>query len=149
MTANYRNRSSKKPKPVKKPPPSRDVVPPPQSPGEKMAGYESERHPSGAVWNRKKANVIAYYNGICHLCEHPGALQVDHLVPYAETHDDSLPNLRPAHGTAKTQKNPCPVCKLNCNNIRGNLSVEAGKRKIAARQGNVTSPVTEDLAREW
>lgn len=147
MASNYRNRSTKKPKPKK--PDSPSPVPRSQSPSEKTAGYETERHPSGAVWNRKKRHVIAYYNGICHLCQHPGALQVDHLVPYAETHDDSIENLRPAHGTAKTQKNPCPVCKLNCNNIRGSLSVEAGKRKIAARQGNVTETPPEDSGREW
>lgn len=148
MASNYRNRSTKKAKP-KKAAAAPAPAPKPQTPGEKMQGVVSERHPSGAAWNRKKANVIAFYNGICHLCNHPGALQVDHIVPFAETHDDSIANLRPAHGTAKNQKNPCPVCGLNCNNIRGALSVEAGKRKIAARQGKSPQAEPEDSGREW
>lgn len=97
------------------------------------------------MWNRKKANVISAYAGICHLCYHPGARQIDHLVPYAETHDDSIENLRPAHGVAKSQNNRCPVCNLACNNIRGNLSVEAGRRKIERRiaKAGLTSEVNE------
>jgi len=112
-----------------------------------MDGYQNEnRHPSGAAWNRIKANVISYYGGICHLCDHPLAEQVDHLVQYAEGGGDSIENLRPAHGSANTQKNPCPVCGLNCNNIRGGLSVEAGRAKIQRRIGNSDEPMDE---REW
>ena len=56
-----------------------------------MDGYQNEnRHPSGAAWNRIKANVISYYGGICHLCDHPLAEQVDHLVQYAEGGGDSI-----------------------------------------------------------
>lgn len=73
-------------------------------------------------------------------------MQADHVVQYAEGRDDSIANLRPAHGTANTQKNPCPVCGLNCNNIRGALSVEAGRAKIARRQGKVAPEATE---RDW
>lgn len=115
-----------------------------------MADYEREqRHPSGRMWEAKVANVISYYNGICHLCGHPGAKQADHLVQYAEGGDDSLENLRPAHGSAGKQKNPCPVCGLNCNNIRGALSVEAGKRKIARRQGITPEVKDADQGRDW
>lgn len=112
-----------------------------------MAGYERERrHPSGSVWKRIVANVISHYNGICHLCGHPGSLQADHIVQYAEGGDDSISNLRPVHGVANTQNNRCPTCGLACNNIRGALSVEAGKRKIARRQGTVKPESTE---RDW
>lgn len=119
-----------------------------KTPGERMEGYGREqRHPSGREWKRIVASVVAYYNGICHLCGHPGARQADHLVQYAEGGDDSIANLRPAHGTANTQRNPCPVCGLNCNNVRGALSVEAGRAKIARRLRN--APVAQDGEREW
>ena len=137
MPSNYSNRSSKKAKPAAKRSASPSPVSKSQSIGEKTSGYEREgedRHPSGREWKRKVANVIAAYGGICHLCDHPGALQADHVVVRAESRDDSIANLRPAHGSAgKWQRNPCPVCGLNCNNIRGALSVEAGRRKIARR----------------
>lgn len=112
-----------------------------------MQGYVNERrHPSGKDWGRIKAAVIAAHGGICHLCGHPMAKQADHLVQYAEGGDDSPANLRPAHGSAGKQKNPCPVCGLNCNNIRGGLSVEAGRAKIARRQ---TVAPEEPEGREW
>jgi hypothetical protein len=112
--------------------------------------YQREnRHPSGKVWNRIVANVIAAHSGICHLCGHPGAKQADHIEVYAENQDDSIGNLRPAHGTAGKQKNPCPVCGLNCNNIRGALSVEAGRRKIARRQAQNPVKPTADEPFDW
>lgn len=121
----------------------------------KLENYGREqRHPSGAEWNRKKANVIAANGGICYLCDHPNAKQIDHLV-VSYPLDNSLPNLRPAHGSSRrNQQNRCPVCGLNCNQVRGSLTVEAGRAKIARRiaQG-VTVPVNEpehrDEGREW
>lgn len=142
--------SSKKPKAKKPAVSSPRPVPRDKTPTEKTAGYGREfRHPSGREWDRKKAVVIDHYKGICHLCGHPGARQIDHVIVYGETQDDSIPNLRPAHGSAGSQKNPCPVCKLNCNNIRGALSVEAGKRKIALRQGLTPVDPDQDNGRDW
>jgi len=149
MSSNYRNRSSKKPQP-KKPSSEPKPVPAQKSPSEKMKGYEREqRHPSGREWNRKKANVISYYGGICGQCDHPGATQVDHVKAYAEGGDDSVGNLRPVHGSSGSQKNPCPVCKLNCNQIRGSLSFEGGRAKIARRQSITPVVKDKDAAREW
>lgn len=134
MPSNYSNRSSKKPVTRKRATGSSAPVPAPKSIGEKTSGYENEqRHPSGPVWKRKVASVVQAYNGVCHLCYHPGALQGDHVIQYAEGGTDDIGNIRPAHGSAGKQKNRCPVCGLNCNNVRGALSVEAGRRKIARR----------------
>lgn len=145
MASNYRNRSSKKPKPHGRPGP----VPEPKEAPKKLEDYQREhRHPSGREWTRIVANCIAYYEGICHLCEHPGAKQADHVVPYAESRDDSINNLRPAHGSAGKQKNPCPVCGINCNNVRGALSVEAGRAKILRRQ-DIEPGESVDDARDW
>lgn len=149
MPSNYKPKSTKKPK-ARKPLASSAPVAAPKSIGEKTSGYEREqRHPSGPVWKRKVANVVQAYNGICHLCYHPGALQGDHVIQYAEGGDDEIGNLRPAHGSAGKQKNRCPVCDLNCNNIRGALSVEAGRRKIARRIEalGLTSEVNEPF--DW
>lgn len=155
MSSNYRNKSSKKP-PAKKPRASSAPVPSEKTLNDKTEGYDREfRHPSGAAWNRKKANVISHYNGICGLCDHPGALQIDHVIAYAEGQDDSIGNLRPVHGSSGKQKNPCPVCGLNCNQVRAGLSFEAGRAKIARRmktQGRVTPAVkkpVKDIGREW
>jgi hypothetical protein len=154
MPSNYRNRSTKKAKPAARQPASPEPASRSQSVREKTAGYENEqRHPSGPVWKRKVASAVSAYKGICHLCGHPGALQGDHVIQYAEGGSDDISNIRPAHGTAGKQRNPCPVCGLNCNNIRGALSVEAGRRKIARRltqgqEGAVTEEVN-DGGREW
>lgn len=54
----------------------------------------------------------------------------------------SLPNCRPAHGSPG---NACPVCSkaagrpINCNGIRGAMSVERARRIIAERTG-ITEP---------
>lgn len=143
----YRNRSSKKTKVVKADP---GIV-------KKTGNYQREqRHPSGPAWERKKANVIAHHRGICGLCDHPGVLpkgQVDHkIVDYPL--DNSLSNLLPVHGSSNTQKNPCPVCELNCNQVRAGLSFEAGRAKIARRLAakGITPQVkgiAPDDGREW
>lgn len=156
MPANYRNRSTKKPQPRKAGASSAATTTTPSSITDKTASYERDfRHPSGAAWNRVKANVISYHNGLCGLCDHPGSLQVDHVVPFAETQDNSIGNLRPVHGVAKNQNNRCPVCNLACNNIRGSLSFQAGRAKVQRRmknqQGVVTPPVKapKDTGRAW
>lgn len=153
MPSNYKNSSSKKPK-ASKPPASPSQPPRTTKPSiaQKTAGYENEqRHPSGPAWNRKVANVVAAYAGICHLCYHPGAKQGDHVIQYAEGGTDDIGNIRPAHGSAGKQKNPCPVCGLNCNNVRGALSVEAGRRKIERRIAKLglTGGVNADEPFDW
>lgn len=144
MSSNYKNHSSKKPKPRTRP----VAAPKPPAAPKPLDSYQREhRHPSGREWDRIKSNVISTWNGICHLCDHPGAKQIDHVEVYGENQDDSLSNLRPAHGSAGKQKNPCPVCGINCNNVRGALSVAAGRKKIALRQGETHE--TPDEGRDW
>lgn len=149
MPSPYRNSSSKKPRPRKSVTPRVKPAPPPKP----LESYQREnRHPSGTMWDKKKANVIAAWNGICHLCDHPGSRQVDHVVIHAEEQDNSLPNLRPVHGSSGLyQKNPCPVCGLNCNQLRGGLSVEAGRAKIQRRMAGkgLEAPAPPDQGREW
>ena len=136
MPSNYRNRSRKKPV---KPKPPRGL--------ESVKSYPAEgKHPTGREWERIKASVLEFHHRVCHLCGHPGAEQVDHIIPFTERADLATDpkNLRPAHGSSGTQSNPCATCNLNCNNIRGMGSVARAKRIIAKRQGKA-----EEEGREW
>lgn len=61
----------------------------------------------------------------------------------------ALENCRPVHGAPG---NKCPVCKLNCNGIKGGYSAERAKRLIAERLGKPEpprSPETRDAGRDW
>jgi 5-methylcytosine-specific restriction endonuclease McrA len=82
------------------------------------------RPPGGRRWSQIRLIVLATYGGICHLCQHPGAQQVDHLIPVSLRPDLGwvVSNLRPAHGG---KNNPCPVCHLRCNQVRGTKALDA------------------------
>lgn len=97
-----------------------------------------------AAWRRWGAfakSVIDYYGGVCHICGHGGARQVDHLEPVTEKPELMwvLSNCRPAHGVNRGKSNPCPQCsaaagrKIHCNQLRGMGSVERARRIIAER----------------
>jgi hypothetical protein len=96
--------------------------------------------PRGRRWETFAAYVVSYYGGLCHLCDHGGARQADHLESVADRPDlaFSLPNCRPAHGAPG---NPCRECTLlagkpvYCNQLRGPMSVERGRRLIAEMTG--------------
>lgn len=63
--------------------------------------------------------AVLELSDVCHLCGHRGADTVDHLVPLSMGGDVADPaNLAPAHGV-----HGCPVCKVKCNQARGNGSV--------------------------
>jgi 5-methylcytosine-specific restriction endonuclease McrA len=86
----------------------------------------------GSRWDRFARYAVAYYGGVCHLCDHGGAKQADHLKSVAD-HPElawTLTNIRPAHGAPG---NRCPVCHQNCNQLRGPMSVERARRVIAER----------------
>lgn len=66
-----------------------------------------ERNGRGtAAWKRTRQAVLIAHNYICHMCGHPGADTVDHLVPLAHGGTNTYDNLRPAHG--KRQAWGCP-----------------------------------------
>lgn len=55
------------------------------------------------------ALVLAEYGDICHLCGRPGATTADHLIPQVRGGDDSLANLRPAHGPCNSARQDLPL----------------------------------------
>lgn len=74
----------------------------------------------GRPWRRVRAQVLADHGGICHLCGHPGAGDVDHRVPLAAWtaqggHPEDPANLAPAHGAYSR----CAVCGRCCNQAKG------------------------------
>ena len=54
-------------------------------------------HTGTRQWRKVRAQVLERDRGICHVCGEPGSDQVDHLVPWHLTHDDSPDNLAPIH----------------------------------------------------
>lgn len=79
------------------------------------------RKPTGEAYRKARAAVLEL-SDVCHLCGHPGARQVDHLIPLSLGGDMSDPhNLAPAHGGGRPDvDNPCPICGKRCNQKRGN-----------------------------
>lgn len=82
--------------------------------------------------------IVARDAGICHICHHGGARQLDLLEPHTERPELAwVPsNARAAHGAPG---NPCPVCSplagrpIVCNQIRAAMSAERARRIIAER----------------
>ena len=75
--------------------------------------------------------VLKRDNGICHLCDKPGADTADHIIPWSQwpEHDkakaDMLGNLKAAHD--------------RCNKIRGARSIEWARNQIAKHNGDTTA----------
>ncbi|QFG13053.1 HNH endonuclease [Gordonia phage Schiebs] len=76
------------------------------------------------------ALVLITYGDVCHLCGRPGATTADHLVPRSRGGDDSLGNLRPAHGP--------------CNSARQDMTLAEWFRRHP-----LTAPDTPPPSRDW
>ena len=48
--------------------------------------------------------VLRVHRGICYLCNLPGAVEVDHLVPLAAGGADDVSNMRPVHSVCHEAK---------------------------------------------
>jgi hypothetical protein len=101
-----------------------------------MAWDQKRRTPADYIDRHKQQRVLATHAGICWICGHGQAEQVDHVICWAEwtipnvsVHDAS--NLRPAHGT------PCPTCGRDCHTDKSKAEAArgraAGYAKRAAR----------------
>ena len=71
--------------------------------------WDSSKRVVPTDWPKRKARALRDHAGRCHICGHPGAEQVDHVLNVARggTHEPS--NLAPAHGL------PCPTCGRKCH----------------------------------
>ncbi|MGZ4574421.1 MAG: HNH endonuclease, partial [Mycobacteriaceae bacterium] len=72
-----------------------------------MAWEDKRRTGGDYLHPKQRQRTLTKHHHVCHICGHPGAEEVDHIVPWAEwtgslsVHHPS--NLAPAHG------NPCPT----------------------------------------
>jgi len=106
--------------------------------------WDTKRRPASEYLHPKKQQrILAQHGGICHLCGHPDATEVDHLTPWAEwtrtdlsVHDAS--NLAPAHGT------PCPTCARHCHADKTKAEAARGRaRGNAKRKQQATRPTEQ------
>lgn len=93
---------------------------------------------------------------------HPGARQVDHLIPVTEGGDEwDIRNCRPAHGVSR-RPNPCPECSpqagqpIFCNQVRSMGSTQRARRIIAekiaqnsGKQGATRDKPDQAAGRPW
>lgn len=64
---------------------------------------------------RKSRALFLADHDVCHICGHPGANVIDHVIPVAAgAHPRDQDNWAPAHGITK-----CPTCGRNCNGEKG------------------------------
>ncbi len=90
-----------------------------------------------ACWRRGdlyvawRAATFAMWGYRCHLCDHPNAHTVDHLIPLSKWGNQPYdPRLsRPAHGIEG-----CDECGLKCNSSRGH-------RALAREIGHYKPPI--------
>ena len=112
---------------------------------------------AGFRWEAFARSVIDFYGGVCHICEHGGARQADHVIPQTEQPDrvPVLADFRPAHGAPG---NPCPQCsaaagrRVHCNQIKNMGSAERARRIIAgmiAANAGKPPPRPPDMGRPW
>ena len=52
---------------------------------------------SGSQQQRRAERILHRYDRVCHVCERPGAEEVDHVIPLSEGGADTDPNCRPIH----------------------------------------------------
>lgn len=96
-----------------------------------MAWGQARRQPSDYIERHKKARVIAAHGGVCWICGHEGATEVDHVVPWAEWCDDTLSvhdqtNLAPAHAE------PCATCGRDCHADKSKAESARGRARYVA-----------------
>lgn len=102
-----------------------------------MRPYRDPVDPRKTAEYRRNAPRVLALSDICHLCGHPGARTVDHLVSVDEWKRrfgnwigvNNLENLAPAHGNrGHLGENRCTTCGALCNQARGKASLRPERR---------------------
>jgi hypothetical protein len=81
------------------------------------------KRPTGNLNRKLRKAVFATYGDICWLCGNEGADTIDHLEMITSGGDNSIQNLRPAHGR-KT-----PYCNGNFSRKRGRVTNKPKHRR--------------------
>lgn len=81
----------------------------------------------GQPWRRLRLRVLDAYGGVCGICGHPGANDIDHKIPRSQAPElaEDPDNLQPAHGATS----PCFKCQpdevgRNCNGEKATGDME-------------------------
>lgn len=91
----------------------------------------------GRTRQRINRKILAA-SDICHLCGHPGADAVDHVIPLSRGGTEDLSNKKPAHHDVY-----CETCGHRCNRDKGaKLIAPVMKRSssLARPRGQDPSP---------
>lgn len=107
------------------------------------------------TWHGRRATnatrwVITRDDGICHLCQHPGATSCDHELPVT-THPElewEPTNWRAAHLGAAGTDDGChtPGCHCPGNRIRRDAPAAIVRATVLALNANTTNPPP---SRDW
>lgn len=83
------------------------------------------RSMDGRTRQRRNRAILAA-SDVCHLCGHPGADAIDHVVPIAKGGSDTDPlNLLPAHHNVE-----CPTCRRKCNRLKADKLMPDMDRRV-------------------
>ena len=95
------------------------------------------RRPS-RLTRAQKDRILREHGGVCHVCHHPGATQVDHVLNVAAWLRRRLPgdpdhpsNLAPIHGTPDGREGACLTCGEACHFVKTQREANAGRRRKA------------------
>lgn len=94
-----------------------------------MSKYHHRMH--GRRRQERNRKILAA-SDVCHICGHPEAEAVDHVISlHRGGSDDDPANLAPAH------HKPCPTCGRPCNLEKGTKDWAPG---IIKRSGSIDRP---------
>lgn len=98
-----------------------------------MAWNAARATGGGYLHPKKQQRILTQHGGVCHLCGHEGATEVDHITPWAEWQHPTLSvhdatNLAPAHGS------PCPTCGRDCHADKTKAEAARGRARANARR---------------
>jgi 5-methylcytosine-specific restriction endonuclease McrA len=99
----------------------------------------------GAVTRRmsltRRARIFAEHGGVCHICSQPidgirERWDVEHVIPYALTRDDTDENLRPAHA------------RCHAGKTKADVTVIAKAKRVAAKHQGAKPPSRRPIGDE-
>lgn len=98
-----------------------------------MPWANKRRPPAEYINSHKAQRIIARDHGVCYLCGHDGATEVDHITPWSEwtrtdvsVHDAG--NLAAVHGR------PCAMCDRDCHADKSKAEAARGRRRASQRR---------------
>jgi 5-methylcytosine-specific restriction endonuclease McrA len=83
----------------------------------------------------QRQRIMARHHGTCHVCGHPQAEQIDHIINVKRWLREQLPgsphrdsNLAPIHDQ------PCPTCGARCHVAKTNSEAQEGRAKVSRQR---------------